>query len=86
MEKDECWICKEPSDYNNNSNSMLSYNCSRCGRYSIDLASVTTNRFRGNREIANVSGWVRENQNVQIDQSVFHRLKVTIQHNQTRRV
>ncbi len=67
MEYDKCPICNSPATITRNRPKSESYiKCFRCGNYSIsdltfDLPNLST------QQIVNISGWIRENKDIIID-------------------
>lgn len=74
-----CPICKSPTNYNNEVfiRPEVQINCFRCGKFTLStvIAEDYISRLQPNStEVANISGWVFENQEVIIDNDVYDRL------------
>ncbi|MDP8202375.1 MAG: hypothetical protein P9M11_09605 [Candidatus Tenebribacter burtonii] len=73
MEYERCPICGSPSLINEYSHDIISIykvNCLRCGKYEINEEVIEfeiDNDKLSPEQIANVSGWIRENQDIIID-------------------
>jgi hypothetical protein len=63
-----CPICKSSSNKNSSEKDGDNVDCPRCGRYSISSSAIVTlkNSKPSERQIANLSGWLRENPEVTI--------------------
>lgn len=62
--KDPCVICKEPAEWELSTGDSHRIICPRCGNYSITgrAATLIANAILSKRQIANMCGWLNENQ------------------------
>ena len=70
---DKCPICKSPIiGYDNYYEDANICNCYRCGEFTISEDAIKFQcRFLKEKQIAYISGWIRENQNVTISTKLF---------------
>jgi hypothetical protein len=71
MSEKKCWICNSIAEQHFQEY-VYYYKCPRCGIYSVNFE--TYEDYRPSYEpnvIANYSGWIRDNQEIRIDSSVF---------------
>jgi nucleoside 2-deoxyribosyltransferase/endogenous inhibitor of DNA gyrase (YacG/DUF329 family) len=74
----KCPVCREQSEINrDNRNDAFNVKCPRCGDYSVSRnAKVSLNGEKINdRQRANISGWIRENQRCNIEKAILDRLE-----------
>jgi uncharacterized Zn finger protein len=72
----ECPICETISMVNDfviQIDMFSDVNCPQCGKFTIKTGLVTRDKFN-QRQIANASGWIREQQNAKIDSKEFEEL------------
>ena len=81
MEFEKCPLCSSPliDIYDNNNDSII-YNCYRCGEFRIteNVINFKCNLLSNKKQIALISGWIRENQNVTISTQLYENVLINL--------